>query len=521
MMTSTQKQSRIVDYFNTKKRFTSINKDGTSLKLVDNVSSVETKEKDLLATEANILNNNLNDSPQLTNNLRSRKRRLSSANEDSNVVKRICTSELITRQPIFVSNTEEQTSKKCDLQEEKKLLNQLKRKIPILHELRNESQKKQKTLHQSLPTVPAVDNCELVLPSKYITLLDTFKTFDHLVGMLYNRSEMCFIDKLKPSVESVTRRKFTLKHLGQFVTVNPEAYNLRLEFKPTRSLYNKSGDQRHLTVNPNIPPLKGENNEKVRSYMTPIILTERKNTFKNNLLKITKSHHQKFLSSLQPPIIINDCEIRKWHVSFLLNGVPEIEPAEIPQANPINPVTTALEVLEKVRGLNCKRLEKSLEAVAADSISEQSTPTETTKITISNPQLKGIPLSLLEKVRAREAANKTANAILTMTRDSASEKKLKAEARLPQIARIVKTLFVGERKSSLRAHFVYEKIRASYIGSITDQTMKEDLEMISKLAPDWLSFIKLSNGDTYYKLRREMDLNAILKTFPQPQKLKR
>ncbi|GAB6026930.1 hypothetical protein CHUAL_013573 [Chamberlinius hualienensis] len=182
------------------------------------------------------------------------KRRLSSANEDSNVVKRICTSELITRQPILVSNTEDHASKKCDLQEERKPLNQLKRKIPILYELRNESQKKQKTLHQ----FPTVDNCELVLPSKYITLLDTFKTFDHLVGMLYNRNEMCLIDNLKPFVESVTRRKFTLKHLGQIVTVNPEAYNLRLELKPTRSLYNKSGDQRHLTVNPIISPLKGE-----------------------------------------------------------------------------------------------------------------------------------------------------------------------------------------------------------------------------------------------------------------------
>ncbi|GAB6033747.1 hypothetical protein CHUAL_013871 [Chamberlinius hualienensis] len=45
---------------------------------IDNVSCVETKEKDLLATEANISNNNLNDSPRLINNLRSRKRRLSS-----------------------------------------------------------------------------------------------------------------------------------------------------------------------------------------------------------------------------------------------------------------------------------------------------------------------------------------------------------------------------------------------------------------------------------------------------------
>ncbi|GAB6025531.1 hypothetical protein CHUAL_011263 [Chamberlinius hualienensis] len=221
MMTSTQKQSRIVDYFNTKKRLTSINKNGTSLKLVDNVSFIETKKKDLLATEANISNNNLNDSPRLTNNLRSRKRRLFSGNEDSNVVKRICTSALITRQPILVF---------------------------------------------AYSPDPAVDNCELVLPS----ILDTFKTFDHLVGMLYNRMEMCFIDKLKPSVESVTRSvaassqimwRFSnyfeiLKlcsgnlHLGQIVTVNPEAYNLRLEFKPTRSLFNKSGDQRHLTVNP-------------------------------------------------------------------------------------------------------------------------------------------------------------------------------------------------------------------------------------------------------------------------------
>ena len=72
--------------------------------------------------------------------------------------------------------------------------------------------------------------------------------------------------------------------------------------------------------------------------------------------------------------------------------------------------------------------------------------------------IKGIPQSLLEKIRAKEAANMVG----VLTRDPKEEKRIVMLNRLPDIMRIMRSHFVTEKKPALPWDSVVQKIRDSY-----------------------------------------------------------
>lgn len=74
------------------------------------------------------------------------------------------------------------------------------------------------------------------------------------------------------------------------------------------------------------------------------------------------------------------------------------------------------------------------------------------------PAVKGIPQSLLEKIRAKEAANTAA----ALTRDPKQEKRLVMMKRLPDIMRIIRSQFVTEKKPALPVDSVIQRVLDSY-----------------------------------------------------------
>lgn len=62
------------------------------------------------------------------------------------------------------------------------------------------------------------------------------------------------------------------------------------------------------------------------------------------------------------------------------------------------------------------------------------------------------------KVRARQAAK----ALEAMTRTSAQDKEASQYSRLPEIARILRNVFVTEKKGALPVETVLEKVGNSY-----------------------------------------------------------
>ncbi|XP_076470444.1 DNA replication factor Cdt1-like isoform X2 [Babylonia areolata] len=381
------------------------------------------------------------------------------------------------------------------------------------------------TVEAEKKAVPAYERYEhlaregppsLALPGKYQRLLTMFQGTDTVVSMLFNRQEVITFSKLQTAVQSMTRKNFDQQTLGQMKTVYPDAYTFRQEKGLARFGHKVSNYQ--LTVEPVLEGLDKEGpstgkNEK--ATMSAQALLKRKRIFHNSLFSITKDHHANFLSKQIPPIQIPSSKMTRWHPRFPLDSVPDIEKAELPEP-PIQKVQTAKQVLDCAMGKLPARVEAALAKVAAQSESthpKASTTGEPSKATVSAPSTpkpadspyRGIPLSLLEKIRAKEAAKTKA----ALTRDPKEDKKTEMIGRLPTLIRSLRTFYVTEKKPSLPYKTVVDKLVDSYDTFISPVEVEAHLALLHELAPKWMQVIQIARGK-YIKIDKNMDISTII-----------
>lgn len=60
---------------------------------------------------------------------------------------------------------------------------------------------------------------------------------------------------------------------------------------------------------------------------------------------------QVFLASLNPPMVVPEDRLTRWHPRFNVDEVPDIEPAELPQPPTVEKLATAQDVLARARSL--------------------------------------------------------------------------------------------------------------------------------------------------------------------------
>ncbi|XP_070202780.1 DNA replication factor Cdt1-like [Littorina saxatilis] len=355
----------------------------------------------------------------------------------------------------------------------------------------------------------------LSLPGKYQMLLNTFQGTDTVVSMLFNRQETITFSKLQAAVQSITKKNFEQNMLGQIKTVYPEAYNLRQERGLPSFGTKTSGYQ--LTVQPNLETVEKDGyamNNDGKPYMSASAILKRKRIFHNTLINITKDHHADFLSKLSTPLKVPASKLTRWHPRFGLDVVPDIEPAELPEP-PVKAYQTAKQVLEATRGKLPARVEEAMAKVAMKSESSQPTSvisvqeskstTNTANKGTTSSAYKGIPLSLLEKIRAKEAARTQASLI----RDPKEEKKTAMLGRLPTLIRSLRTFFVTEKKPSILMTTVVEKLADSYSTCISQADVEAHLKLLQELAPKWLQVIQIARGK-YIKIDKNMEINQII-----------
>jgi chromatin licensing and DNA replication factor 1 len=124
----------------------------------------------------------------------------------------------------------------------------------------------------------------------------------------------------------------------------------------------------------------------------------------------------------------------------------------------------------------------------------------------SNPALKGIPLALLEKVRAKQAAK----ALEMMTRSSDANKDLIMYSRLPELAKILRNIFVSEKKSVLTIEFVVKKLNDSYRTKLTSNELEKHIMLLSKLLPLW-AMVHVVRKVNYLKLAKDYDMAKVIR----------
>ncbi|XP_058464638.1 DNA replication factor Cdt1 isoform X2 [Malaya genurostris] len=370
----------------------------------------------------------------------------------------------------------------------------------------------------------------LQLPYKYRCLAELFKCIDTVCAMFYNRKEQITFKKLKPAVQRMARKNLYESHLAQIKSLFPDAFELSLELTKNYGSATKH-ETYQLVIKPNVKEKVGpanisdEDSNVIRSAqnqsMNPQVMIERHQKFNRLLLQKAMDVHEKFLLDLDPPMRIPRQKLTCWHPDFNLESCPDIDQAELPQPPNVERFSSAKDVLSAARNLfNCNTaMERALERLEEKKRQTASTtpvvpktnvapPLETEKVKTEHPYhvgLKNVPKSLLEKIRAKQAAK----ALDQMTRRPSIEQEAIKYGRLPEIARHLRNVFVTERKSVLPLEIVLVKIENSYRGRLTVKELEEHLVMIAKIASFWLTLTEVRKT-MYAKIVKDYDMTKVI-----------
>uniref|UniRef100_A0A665TZH7 Chromatin licensing and DNA replication factor 1 n=1 Tax=Echeneis naucrates TaxID=173247 RepID=A0A665TZH7_ECHNA len=364
------------------------------------------------------------------------------------------------------------------------------------------------TLSQAVPP-------GLSLPYQYKLLAEMFRSMDTVVAMMYNRCESATFAKVKQGVQDMMHKRFEESHVGQIKTVFPEAYTFRQE----KNILNigsciKKGSYQ-LTIEPFI--LSDQN--EACPILSASRLLERRHIFHLNLISIVKHHHKVFLSSLVPPVSVPDDKLTRWHPCFNVDTVPSVQTSLLPQPPLSEKLATAQEVLAKAGSFLTPKMEKALVSLVLkgeDKTSESKEPTHYLAVSQISPPaappatqvptvLKGVSQSLLERIRTKEAQKLQA----AMTRNPSQEERLLMMSRLGELARILRSVFVAEKKPSLIMEVACNRMVASYRSALSTGEMEKHIRLLAEVAADWLTIHPIRK-DFYLKLNKNMELNIVL-----------
>lgn len=346
---------------------------------------------------------------------------------------------------------------------------------------------------------------KLVLPSKYSILSDMFKGTDTTIKFLNNRQEICTFLKLKTAVQNMTKKNFTLIHLGQIKTIYPEAYLYSQE-----KMYIDQKNGYHLTIAANLSDPSIKTNENGIKVITPHLLLERLDRFKLQLINMVKVLHEKFLKSIGFQIDTN--EIKRWHPKFDLDSVPDIEASELPQPPNEIKCKTAEDLISIAKEVYSVRVQSAINELL---VQQQSTSTQTqtqtkqiliettTNQTSLQAKQKASYNALLEKVRAREKQK----ALENMVTNSEKEKRLVLVDKYTESARFLKSYFSAEKKGILELDNVCIKMYES-LRSWTPHECEQIIREIGNDFSEWLSIVKVRQSQ-YVKLEKSIDINDI------------
>lgn len=344
--------------------------------------------------------------------------------------------------------------------------------------------------HLAEPQTPS-----LTLPYSYKELAETFRCCDIIVSMLFNRKEVCTFDKLKRSVEEMSKKSFNKTKLGQIKAVFPDAYILTQERLQQRSL---SGSGYQLVVTPKLPPEEPK-------MLTAAQLLHRRKRFHALLLSSVKEHHHKFLLNLSPPVNIASSAITRWHPKFPLDSVPAISSASLPESPMKKSCSTAQDVLDKVKGRLGERIEKALLSLSADQrVAATASPSRQAE-EVGNTCLKGISEDLLARIRARESFK----LVKEMTLRPEDEKERAELTKLPEFIRITRSLFLAEQKAAIPKDDFVQKIRESFSSIQAVSEIESLVALASKVLPDWFKVLTIRRG-MFVKIVKETDINDLI-----------
>ena len=245
------------------------------------------------------------------------------------------------------------------------------------------------------------------------------------------------------------------------------------------------------------------NQEKIGPYC----MVERKALFRNCLTDLVKKQHEQFCSELNPPIAVDQSKMKKFHKDFNVDKCTPVEAADLPPKPEVEVAATASQILEKSRALfevNPK-LSQSLAAVAEKKQEVETRSVAPAPVKSVRKDLQGLPQKLIDKILAKEAEQ----AAKEMSVDKVKEEKIRKLRRLPEVARILKSIYVTEKKPALEVKIVTKKAVNSYPGNTSEENMLNDITYLREVTKTWLTYHKIQ-GKEYLKINQGMDVNNVV-----------
>lgn len=384
----------------------------------------------------------------------------------------------------------------------------------------------------------AAPQFNLELPFKYRCLIELFKCCDTVCAIFFNRKERITFKKLRPAVQRMCHKNFTEHQLAQIRHVLPEAYEFHQHKMRNFGSVSKQ-DYYQLVITPilsnNVEGATSEPDESMNSQR----LMDRLGKFQSKLFDLAVHEHDQFLRRLKPPMTVARDKLTRWHPDWDIQSCPEVPCSDLPQPPNVEKFCSAQAVLSTARNLfNCatpmeramarleeKKLERQpsveqktqQDAAQLEPVTTAAATTGTITAADNIPaaapvttnamasMLKGVPASLLEKIRAKQAAK----ALSIMTRRPSQEQEAIVYARLPELARHVRNVFVTEKKSCLTEELLLIKIMNSFRVSLTVQTLSEHLQLLAKSTDGWMTYHDIRKV-RYVKLSRHTNVAQMM-----------
>jgi len=355
--------------------------------------------------------------------------------------------------------------------------------------------KQEKASPRKLPAFQRFHNltqplCKVLpLPYKYRMLAEVFQAVDTIVSLHFNRNDPLSVSKLEEEARRVTCRPWLPSNLPQIRCLFPEAFKFVWVANPRGHTTTHT-----LRVTPNLEyraSLRGqsENENQGQSRLTSEDLVQRKQIFQNALLQLVKDQHATFLASLVPPITVADSLLTAWHKDFPLDECNSIDEIPLPLPGLQGEASSA-----GIGEAGSLREEK----VKEEETEKENSPT-------SSNTTSSLPQSLLEKVRAKEAAK----AVREMTRTEEEKKRIERLRRMPDLARKMRTLLISERRAAVNVRFAVTKLLALAPHGADKLRLEDDLRQLSSETDGWLSIHRVAMED-HFKIAKPHRINKIV-----------
>ncbi|KAJ1551302.1 hypothetical protein HK096_001569 [Nowakowskiella sp. JEL0078] len=379
---------------------------------------------------------------------------------------------------------------------------------------------------------------ELRLPEKFITLISIFDALEMTIMFMKGRRMRCDFHRLQTPVESSSRRKLDMRHLGQIKAIYPEAYTYeavmithKCERIPTIILdINLQAQHKESVVSESPKPTKQfqTNVDSPKTMQNAINVsfstTRRKAEFKKRIIDFVITFHDLFLQ--EKGISTMGRTIKQWHSDFPLESVPDIEPAPLPEFTSQTPNKKDFDPFKstgKSRNLTDiaislqnqnerssdsnttilvseQELVNNLETGGSEKLKANKESTNTklkteeadieknsSKIVDIDAKPKTTEQLMLERIREKQRLKKEATLGLLGKGPITDKVKESMKEKLPQLARKISMFFSSQRKTVLPLSIVTRQMIESWANPISKDDMNTHLELLNELVPEWIT----------------------------------